>query len=57
MFIILQTNNCSSNLKQFLILKYIENKSYQIGRKEGIDIKLNLHDISRIHCQLLCKNY
>ena len=32
------------------MLKYNEKKSYNIGRKEGIDIKLNLHDISRIHC-------
>ena len=55
-FILLETNNCSSNLKKYIIIKACCDKKYLIGRREIIDIKINLQDISRVHCKIFYKN-
>lgn len=51
-FIILGTENCSSAMKPYLVLKARANKPYLIGRKQNIDVSINLIDISRTHCEI-----
>lgn len=55
-FILLETNNCSSNLKKYIIIKALKDKEYLMGRREVIDIKINLQDISRVHCKIYYKD-
>ena len=47
--LILQNSNASSNLRDFVILKYIEGREYLVGRSPHNDINLNLSNVSRMH--------
>lgn len=51
-FIIFETENCSSAIRPYIVLKARHGKPYLIGRKQNIDISINLIDISRTHCEI-----